>query len=466
MSSSDVSAVTSLLPQANEGFITTLSTTISSGATTVPLTSFTGLTNGTTFVGIIEPGGAKEQTFTGIVNTGSSEIDTVFWTRGSNVSHTAGVTIVDYVTGTAFNMLSRAMGVGHTQTGAHKASLPLTTPQVTTSINDANGNEVIKTPATASATNEVTITNAPNGTAPKMAASGSSDTDIALNLQGKGKGSVQINGTDILAPFFDHVVSGVVITADSVGVNKNYSISSGVVCIGGNFLTVAAVSAQTVGASKDRYVDLIDNGDGTAVYVTNEVNNNAASQALTAGNMRAGIVVAGATTIATTASINQGQEDRVLPIASSIAYAVTDSLGNLICPRDPNRKVLGYRQTSTAFNSTQTATTITGLSCPVIVPTGRKIKTTEFVGRIQNTSGTAGETEGQIQEDGVTMAATNGPIVANNTSAGPIICMGEKTPTAGLHTYTATARNSGTNAAGFVFSSGTGGIMFIRVELS
>lgn len=131
----------------------------------------------------------------------------------------------------------------------------------------------------------------------------------------------------------DHVFSGCVITADSVGVNKNYSISSGVVYIAGERCTVAAVSAQTVGASKDRYIDLRANGDGTASYVTNEVANNAASQALTAGDLRVGIVVAGATTIAATTSISQGGFANIVPVVSGQTLKGFDSLGNLVYPK-------------------------------------------------------------------------------------------------------------------------------------
>lgn len=321
------------------------------------------------------------------------------------------------------------------------ASPVLTTPAVVTSINDANGNEIIKTPATASATNEITVTNAANGTAPKVSATGSSDTNVNLNLQGKGTGSVQINGTDIFAPFFDHVVSGIVISADSVGVNKNYSITSGVVCLGGNFLTVGAVSAQTVGASKDRYIDLTDNGDGTAVYVTNEVNNNAASQALSAGNMRIGIVVAGATTIAATGSLNQGQEDRLLPIASSIPYAVTDSLGNLICPRDPNRRILGYRQSMASdFNTASgTAVQITGLSCPVIVPTGRKIEIT--FGGFEQYNATTGDSVLSSIWDGTVGSGTqlnSGGFTSSTANyVSPLVVTAVTTPATASKTYNA-----------------------------
>lgn len=312
------------------------------------------------------------------VVTDSTTISSAVIRYGSDQNYPAGATTRVYipVASSRENRLVDGLLVSHNQDGTLAASVGITTPKITTSINDVNGNEVIRTPATASATNDITVTNSPNGSAPKISASGSSDSNVNLNLQGKGTGSVQINGSDVYASFFDHVISGVQITPDSVGVNKNYSIAGGVVNIGGNPLIVVAVSAQTVGASKDRYIDLRDNGDGTAVFITNEVNNNAASQALVAGDMRIGIVVAGATTIATTASINQGQPSAALPIASSVAYSITDSLGNLICPRDPLRRTLGYKQiiTSTSGNTSSSSTQITGLSCPIIPIPNRNIE--------------------------------------------------------------------------------------------
>jgi hypothetical protein len=73
----------------------------------------------------------------------------------------------------------------------------ITTPKVVTSINDANGNEIIKTPATASAVNEITVTNAATGNPPQIASTGG-DTNIGLALSGKGTGKVTMpsaNGT-------------------------------------------------------------------------------------------------------------------------------------------------------------------------------------------------------------------------------------------------------------------------------
>lgn len=141
MAGSDVSAVVNYFPRPNEGFTTTLGSTISSGAATVPLTSTTGLTNASIFVGIIEPGQTNQQTFTGTVDTGGGQITGVKWTRGTNVGHTGGVTIVDYVTGTAINMISAGFLKQHTQTGTHGA---VTATSVSTSGNAAiGGNETV-----------------------------------------------------------------------------------------------------------------------------------------------------------------------------------------------------------------------------------------------------------------------------------------------------------------------------------
>jgi len=180
--------------------------------------------------------------------------------------------------------------------------------------------------------------------------------------------------------FFDYVASGCVWSGDAYGSTRNASMTSGVVYIQGRRLTASAVSGRTFTASKDTYIDASDNGDGTVLLTYTEVTNNAASPALSTNNIRLGIVITGASNIANSGSVNQGQENMILPIASSVPYAVTDSLGNLICPRDPLRRLLGYRQITAAVTgiTSTTGAQVTGLSVPVIVPTGRKIKITVF----------------------------------------------------------------------------------------
>jgi hypothetical protein len=105
------------------------------------------------------------------------------------------------------------------------------------------------------------------------------------------------------------VASGLVITADSVGVNRNASMTAGVLYINGLRISLNAVSARTYTASKDTYVDVLSNGDGTGTLVYTEVANGAASPALAANSARIGKVVTGATTIAATSSITQTGKD-------------------------------------------------------------------------------------------------------------------------------------------------------------
>lgn len=146
----------------------------------------------------------------------------------------------------------------------------------------------------------------------------------------------------------DHVVEGCVWTGNALGSTRAGNMSAGVVFINGVALTVAAESLHTFAASKDTYVDLVDNGDGTAVPVYTAENNNAASPALAADSLRIAIVVTGASSIANVAAINQGASITYIQGArprfvtdTSSALIVTDSLGNLICPRSPKPGLVG-----------------------------------------------------------------------------------------------------------------------------
>jgi hypothetical protein len=215
------------------------------------------------------------------------------------------------------------------------------------------------------------------------------------NITDKRAGALAgINSASSFFALYNFIESGCVWSGDAYASTKNASMTSGYVWINGSRLTVAAVTARVFTASKDTYVDFKDNLDGTASINYTEVANNIVSPALfgsgTTGNtVRNAIIITGATNILAVASINQGQETMVLPIASSIAYSVTDSLGNLICPRDPSRKLLGYRQIVTAFTTAanNVDTQITGLSVPVVIPSGRKIRIKFYCRGIQMNAG-------------------------------------------------------------------------------
>jgi len=259
---------------------------------------------------------------------------------------------------------------------------------------------------------------------------------------------------------FDFVASGGVWSGDSYGSTRAASMTSGVVYINGARLTLSSVSARTFTASKDTYVDLSDNGDGTAAITYTEVSNNAASPALASNSLRLAIIVTGASSIADAGSVNQGQENKVLPIASSVPYAVTDSLGNLICPRDPQRQIIGFRQLVAYFSSGTTAETkVTGLDMPIKIPTGRKIRLS-----LHNTSvGSTGIVtlkmyEGVFGSGGTAIQQTN--VKSDNNG---VFFEHTYTPTSTSLTFTLTVQSTSGNPT---FSGGTSTPCIFKAELT
>jgi len=264
--------------------------------------------------------------------------------------------------------------------------------------------------------------------------------------------------------FSDYIASGMVWSGDAYASTRNASMTSGVMYIGGRRLTATAVSARSFTASKDTYIDASDNGDGTVLLTYTEVANNAASPALAANNVRIGIIVTGASNIASAGAVNQGQQDKVLPIASSIPYAVTDSIGNLIFPNDPLRKIIGYRQI--IANATgATVTDIAGLNVTVNVPANRKIRVSGYIGGGSSSAANNGVrmilidvTAGNVQianASGATNAS--GDIVSVNPFA-------VLQPASGARTFKAQI-DRGTNAATANSNSTATNPSYIMVEL-
>lgn len=416
-----VTSVTSHFPSAVEGFTTTLASTISSGATTVPLNSVSGYTNGATVVMVVEPTSTTaKQAFTGVVDTAGVQITSVIWTEGTNQSHAAGSTVVDYVTATHMSMVTKGLLVAHNQDGTIKNNAITSAAQITDGV----------------------IGNAEMATAVKP---------ITLFDE---------TSTDFVA-------SGCVWSGDSYGSTRAASMTSGVIYVDGNRVTVSAVTARTFTASKDTYIDV--GTDGTVDY--SEVSNNAASPALAASHIRIGIIITGASSIANAGSVNQGELDKVLPIASSVAYSVTDSLGNLICNRSSNPTLIGYKQITSGFNTSTTGngTAITGLSCPVIIPTGgRKIKITSHCYAATTNGSAAASASIYLWESSVGGTSFGGAQlggVSNESTNGQLTAVGHTFATAGLHTYLPSAQTN-TGTATLNANSGTPYLpIFISVEL-
>lgn len=261
---------------------------------------------------------------------------------------------------------------------------------------------------------------------------------------------------------FDFVASGCVWTGDAYGSTRVASMTAGVVYIDGVRISVSAVTSRTFTASRDTYIDV--GADGVVDY--NEVTNNAASPALASGHIRIGIIVTGASNILNVGSINQGEENKVLPIASSIPYQVTDSLGNLICPRDPNRRILGYRQITSNPATATTEAQIIGLSSTVIVPENRKIKVTVHSGQyIYNTGTTSNAAMGiwsGVVNSGTRLAfAYTTAAIANAGSAPQVVAIASLA--SGVRTLNASLAAIGGTAAQLV--CGSTNPAFILVEL-
>lgn len=85
------------------------------------------------------------------------------------------------------------------ETGSGGALVFATSPTLTTpvigTIADANGNESLIMNATASAVNEITLTNAATGSSPLLESSGG-DTNIALNISSKGTGAINLKSAN------------------------------------------------------------------------------------------------------------------------------------------------------------------------------------------------------------------------------------------------------------------------------
>ena len=121
--STSVSSVVSHFPSAENGFTTTLASTVSAGATTVPLNSVAGFTNGEIVVFVVDPSNeSKKQTFTGTIDTSGVQVTDVVWTAGTNVDHTAGATVVDYASATHISMMTKGILVHANQDGTLKTS--------------------------------------------------------------------------------------------------------------------------------------------------------------------------------------------------------------------------------------------------------------------------------------------------------------------------------------------------------
>ncbi len=124
MSTSVSSLTTNFFPSAQNGFTTTTSGSVSSGAATVGLNSVAGYVNGDIAVFVIDPtDSSKKQTFTGVIDTSGVQVTSVVWTAGTNQSHALGATVVDYVAAGHIDLISAGILVSHNADGTPKTGI-------------------------------------------------------------------------------------------------------------------------------------------------------------------------------------------------------------------------------------------------------------------------------------------------------------------------------------------------------
>lgn len=245
---------------------------------------------------------------------------------------------------------------GTTNTGTQTlTNKTLTAPKLANGgfIADANGNEGLILVTTASAVNEVTLTPAATGNAPKLAASGG-DTNINLQLAGKGSGGVAPQGTGGTGHFLKQNTLNGVITSevpsatDSTKLPLAGGVMTGYLELGGgtafngakvgliyassmphlqNTTTYVRVNAAYVEVNKGIYFSGQASGTG-ATEIFSDASNNLVHYAVTTKSNRiqcATTAVAGATfvTIASVSGIAQGQ-----------IFAVVTGMGSIIMDWD------------------------------------------------------------------------------------------------------------------------------------
>jgi hypothetical protein len=179
--------------------------------------------------------------------------------------------VVDLITDLSASTQLAGSDIATTSTAQTLLSKTLTSPRVGTSILDTNGNELIAVTATASAVNEITVTNAAASGTPTISATGN-DTNIGLNLVSKGASSVFVNSvpavtTTGLQTLTNKTISSPAITNPSITNSGLLTLPAGPDTIVGR-ATTDTLSNKTLDNSnilniRDDRLTLQDDADAT-----------------------------------------------------------------------------------------------------------------------------------------------------------------------------------------------------------
>ena len=190
---------------------------------------------------------------------------------GTGITFAAGaagrVTKLLYTDGT--NVIDASADFGEvtltgTQTLTNKT---LTSPAIGTSILDTNANELIKITATSSAENEFTIAAGASGAGPTLSSTGSSDTNIDINITPAGTGDVVLGADTVKV---GDAAAAATLTSNGAG---DLTITTGGtkdLILSTNSGTNSSTVTITDGAAGD--VTVLPNGAGDFVIAGNSGN--------------------------------------------------------------------------------------------------------------------------------------------------------------------------------------------------
>lgn len=214
-----------------------------------------------------------------------------------------------------FNALQGTWYTLSSNTGSNFGALTLST-----AINDVNGNELVRVSATASAVNEITVANAAAGIAPAISATGN-DTNINLNLVGKGTGVVQAGGVPVVTTTGAQTLANKTLTAPVIS-------------------TISNTGTLTLPSSTDTLV-----GRATTDTLTNKT--------LTSPTMTAPLLGTPASGVLTNCT--------GLPVATGISGLAANVATFLATPSSANFGAMLTDETGSGLNVFNAQPTITGL---------------------------------------------------------------------------------------------------------
>lgn len=241
-------------------FVTTLSSDINASTSTIPLTAVPSRI--TTGYMVIEKDSATKREVIYFTSVGVSSVTTAddptdgsdatgrgclgSVTTGANTTHSQGSSVIIASVEQYWKRIHDKL------TGVD-----------TTAIEDANGNEILKTSTTASAVNEVTVANAATGNAPTISATGG-DTNIDLKLAPKGTGALSVAGTT------DYETN---VTADDDIPNKKY-VADGTVTLTNKRITkrittITSHATPTINTDNCDAVTITAQGEAITSMTTN-----------------------------------------------------------------------------------------------------------------------------------------------------------------------------------------------------